>query len=192
MLYAAFTAHLMTVMQATKPTTTYDLKLRTRLRTDGFLILGQGHFGMAITHPAAPGRVFKLSVRDKDTCPVYLGWCKLNPMRYLPNVYDVRYDGRYAVAVMDQLVETSGALRAAVQHAACLLSEPEEFEEHAPGFSNTIHKLTAAFPWAGSDLHSGNLMVCPQSGDVVITDPFSFSHVERRELNHMAQLLGLQ
>ena len=151
------------------------------LGVPGWTLIGTGHFGEAWVHADHPDLVLKISgpagwgggyraydedigVTHYDAWPIYARYCMQNPGRHLPKIYHLEQVSRgIAWGVLPRYDEgdtsTADAARRALRDGSHGLAEVRQMRD-AMGLS--------------VDVHDGNVMVCPETGDWILTDPFSF------------------
>lgn len=147
----------------------------------GWEMIGTGHFGEAWVHAEHPDLVLKISgpagwgagyraynehddATHYDAWPIYARYCLQNPGQHLPKIYHlVQVSRGIAWGVMprydDGSTVTRDAARMALQAGSHGLAGVRQMRD-AMGLS--------------VDVHEGNVMVCPETGDWILTDPFSF------------------
>ena len=158
-----------------------------------FVRLGNGHFSAAYKHELLPGKVIKVGFKKEDSGAAYVAFCRMHQGRAgIPTVHDVqRHAGCYTV-VLDELQEfrdTEGLDEQfyAVQYAIDagydvpkVLAMYPECAEYTALIESAIEIRKFFSGIARFDIHSGNVMV-DSKGNLVITDPVSFSH-DKEEL----------
>lgn len=160
-----------------------------------FVRLGNGHFSAAYKHELLPGKVIKVGFKKEDSGAAYVAFCRMHQGRAgIPTVHDVqRHAGCYTV-VLDELQEfrdTEGEgldeQFYAVQYAIDagydvpkVLAMYPQCAEHTALIESAIEIRKFFSGIARFDIHSGNVMV-DSKGNLVITDPVSFSH-DKEEL----------
>lgn len=156
----------------------------------GFVFLGAGFFSAAFSHPLVPERAFKVGFKKEDSGAAYTAFCRANQHRPgIPKVYAVeRHQSCYTV-VLDLLTEFDFC--GASKEASDGFNMARDIIEYGRGQSyaalrtaagNTlcdtafaIHEFFTGI--ASFDLHPGNVML-DKRGELVITDPVSYSHGE--------------
>lgn len=153
----------------------------SQLGVPGWTLIGTGHFGEAWVHADHPELVLKISgpagwgngyraydedigATRYDAWPIYARYCMQNPGRHLPKIYHlVQVSRGIAWGVMPRYDEgdasTMDAARGALRDGSHGLAGVRQMRD-AMGLS--------------VDVHEGNVMVCPETGDWILTDPFSF------------------
>lgn len=135
----------------------------------GFVVLGNGHYSVAFSHPSCPGYVVKVCIRSGDVAPAYLAWCRAHPGPHVPRVHHLRRHGRYTVAVLDLLVKMDCNRR--LVYGAHLDPYIEKVSDHP--VNRVAHQIKKFFDGACTfDLHAGNVMM-DMNYQLVITDPMS-------------------
>ena len=167
-------------------------KRRGRLFTDtdglkGWSDIGSGFYGEAWSHADYPGWVVKISGRagfgapdavpsrepSLDGWPVFAEHCLANPHPNLPKImYFERLSLGISFGIMPYYVhiETYDD-----DEAAAILREWRDYLEgdgDAPKWLWPIIGMRGALGLR-VDLHSGNVMKNPDTGDYIMTDPFS-------------------
>lgn len=157
----------------------------------GFKCLGNGHFSLAYSHPKMPGKVIKVGLKKEDSGAAYVAFCRMHQGRVgIPVIHDVqRHKGCYTV-VMDHLKCAQDATRGEVLLADHYKAVREAVETGcAPDCTNAdaylkelcetgemINKFFKGI--ARFDMHRGNVML-DKAGNLIVTDPVSFSHDDR-------------
>ena len=173
----------------------YWLTLAEVMADCGFERLGNGHFSAAYKHELLPGKVIKVGFKKEDSGAAYVAFCRMHQGRAgIPTVHDVqRHAGCYTV-VLDELQEFGisdaegiGDQYWCVQYAidagynkAQLLAENPEYSQYTALIESAVEIRKFFSGIARFDIHSGNVMV-DRTGNLVITDPVSFSH-DKEEL----------
>ena len=147
----------------------------------GFKYLGSGHFSAAFSHEMLPKRVIKIGFKKEDSGAAYTAWCRANQGRAgIPVIHAVsRSAGCYTV-VLDKLDEFNYQGASKDYYYAIRNSI---YGDVAKTWDNLSIELVATAldirkffkDIAQFDLHSGNVMIHPDTGHLVITDPVSFS-----------------
>ena len=161
----------------------------------GFERLGNGHFSAAYKHEMLPGKVIKVGFKKEDSGAAYVAFCRMHQGRAgIPTVHDVqRHAGCYTV-VLDELqeyhssdAEGIGYQYYCVQYAIDVGYNKERLLAEGAAYAKYIALIESAIEIrkffsgiARFDIHSGNVMV-DRTGNLVITDPVSFSH-DKEEL----------
>lgn len=165
------------------------------LKDCGFERLGNGHFSAAYKHEMLPGKVIKVGFKKEDSGAAYVAFCRMHQgCAGIPTVHDVqRHAGCYTV-VLDELQEYNLSDAEGiddqyycVQYAIDagynkerLLAEDAEYAKYTALIESAIEIRKFFSGIARFDIHSGNVMV-DSKGNLVITDPVSFSH-DKEEL----------
>ncbi len=165
------------------------------LKDCGFERLGNGHFSAAYKHEMLPGKVIKVGFKKEDSGAAYVAFCRMHQGRAgIPTVHDVqRHAGCYTV-VLDELQEYGGTSDARLDNQYfCvsmaidagynkerLVAEHPEYSQYTALIESAIEIRKFFSGIARFDIHSGNVMV-DRTGNLVITDPVSFSH-DKEEL----------
>lgn len=161
-----------------------------------FVRLGNGHFSAAYKHELLPGKVIKVGFKKEDSGAAYVAFCRMHQGRAgIPTVHDVqRHAGCYTV-VLDELQEYRGSsdVDGIDDQYSCvayaidagynkerLLAEDAEYAKYTALIESAIEIRKFFSGIARFDIHSGNVMV-DSKGNLVITDPVSFSH-DKEEL----------
>lgn len=173
----------------------YWLTLAEVVADCNFVRLGNGHFSAAYKHELLPGKVIKVGFKKEDSGAAYVAFCRMHQGRAgIPTVHDVqRHAGCYTV-VLDELqeyrdtdVEGLDDQFYAVQYAidagysiSQLMKVYPECTKYTALIESAIEIRKFFSGIARFDIHSGNVMV-DSKGNLVITDPVSFSH-DKEEL----------
>ena len=147
----------------------------------GWTLIGTGHFGEAWVHADHPDLVLKISgpagwgngyraydedigATNYDAWPVYARYCMQNPGRHLPKIYHLAQVSRgIAWGIMPRYADGDDDIRDAARAA---------LRDGTHGLAG-VRQMRDAMALS-VDVHSGNVMVCPETGDWILTDPFSF------------------
>lgn len=160
-----------------------------------FVRLGNGHFSAAYKHELLPGKVIKVGFKKEDSGAAYVAFCRMHQGRAgIPTVHAVqRHAGCYTV-VLDELQEfhradggelgdqfdcVSWAIDAGYSMAK-MLEEFPKCTKYTALIESAIEIRKFFSGIAQFDIHSGNVMI-DRTGNLVITDPVSFSH-DKEEL----------
>lgn len=150
----------------------------------GFMMLGNGHFSAAYSHPLLPNRVIKVGFKKEDSGAAYTAFCRMYQGRAgIPNVYDVqRHAGCYTV-VLDALNDCERFnndehykyAEIASDIIDCKSDEHDGLTGWDGEFVETCKLIRKFFEGIASfDMHSGNIMFSDDDTPY-ITDPVSFS-----------------
>lgn len=145
--------------------------------------LGSGYYGEAWEHSDHPGFVVKISgvsgwgydtpgmttdARD-DIWQDYAEVCRDNPHPNLPRIMHFERMGRLAWAIMPAYERyCEGTYEPVVENFKAVMRR----ERVAEAWMLPMVDL-ARQPYVAVDLHDENVMYDPESGEVIITDPFS-------------------
>lgn len=147
----------------------------------GFEYLGSGHFSAAFSHEMLSKRVIKIGFKKEDSGAAYTAWCRANQGRAgVPVIHAVsRSAGCYTV-VLDKLDEFK--YQGASKDYYCAIRDSihgdaaETWDNLSIELVKTSQDIRKFFKdIAQFDLHSDNVMIHPDTGHLVITDPVSFS-----------------
>ena len=158
--------------------------------------LGAGHYGEAWAHRAYPDLVLKISGRaqwgndefyfDKfhlynmkvrlDAWPVFARHCRDNPHPKLPKIMHFEQPSEgMAWAVMpryESLPDMDMAEYDRLDNERRMLREMLQGAPYAPEWMWPLRQMAGGL-YFQVDLHEGNVMVDPKTGELIITDPFS-------------------
>lgn len=156
--------------------------------------IGQGHYGEAWAHRAYPDLVLKISGRAQwgndmfyfekdslynmkvrlDAWPVFARHCRDNPHPKLPKIMHFEQPSEgMAWAVMPKYNTLDSApSRSRLDAERYALRNMLEGSDAAPDWMWPLRQMAGGLHFA-VDLHSGNVMVDPRTGELIITDPFS-------------------
>ncbi|QOC57818.1 putative protein kinase [Erwinia phage pEp_SNUABM_12] len=160
--------------------------LKETARHAGFEFLGSGYFSAAFSNDALPGRVVKVGFKKEDSGAAYAAFCKAHQgLKGIPNVYAVQRHSHCYTVVLDHLKDFTIANETAEQRdqyrTICELVQHDgnvNEDEHEGALAETCNKIRTFFKGIASfDIHRGNVMV-DKHGDLVITDPVSYSNDE--------------
>ncbi|URX37671.1 hypothetical protein FNPHOIGM_00034 [Dickeya phage DchS19] len=160
--------------------------LKETARHAGFEFLGSGYFSAAFSNDALPGRVVKVGFKKEDSGAAYVAFCKAHQgLKGIPNVYAVQRHEHCYTVVLDHLKEFNLRSQTAAQqeqyNTICELVQHDgniNEDDHSGPLADTCNKIREFFKGIASfDIHSGNVMI-DKHGDLVITDPVSYSNDE--------------
>lgn len=160
--------------------------LKETARYAGFEFLGSGYFSAAFSNDALPGRVVKVGFKKEDSGAAYAAFCKAHQgLKGIPTVYAVQRHSHCYTVVLDHLKEFTVRDQTDEQEAqyetiSSLVSfNGENYEGcYNTALADTCNKIRTFFKGIASfDIHSGNVMI-DKHGDLVITDPVSYSNDE--------------
>ncbi len=158
--------------------------LKETARHAGFEFLGSGYFSAAFSNDALPGRVVKVGFKKEDSGAAYAAFCKAHQgLKGIPNIYAVQRHSHCYTVVLDHLKEFTSQDQTAEQEAQyetiCDLVQhcgEVHKDSHSGPLAETCNKIREFFKGIASfDIHRGNVMV-DKHGDLVITDPVSYSN----------------
>ena len=163
---------------------------RDTMTEAGFEFLGAGYFSAAFSHRLVPERAFKVGFKKEDSGAAYAAFCRANQHRPgIPKVHAVeRHQACYTV-VLDLLTEFSTTEvskevwgQYAMVRDIIECGNGTKWESHRTEAGNTLCDTALAIyeffdGIASFDLHVGNVML-DKRGELVITDPVSYSHGE--------------
>ncbi|AWD92623.1 serine-threonine kinase [Dickeya phage Ninurta] len=160
--------------------------LKETARHAGFEFLGSGYFSAAFSNDALPGRVVKVGFKKEDSGAAYAAFCKAHQgLKGIPTVYAVQRHSHCYTVVLDHLKEftirdQTDEQESQYETISALVSySGANYEsEHYGPLADTCNKIREFFKGIASfDIHSGNVMI-DKHGDLVITDPVSYSNDE--------------
>ena len=158
--------------------------------------IGAGHYGEAWAHTMYPDLVLKISGRAQwgndvfyfeedylynmkvrlDAWPVFARHCRDNPHPKLPKIMHFEQPSEgMAWAVLPRyrsMDEYSPGVYDRLDHERIKLREMLQGLETAPDWMWPLRQMAGSL-YFRVDLHSGNVMVDPKTGELIITDPFS-------------------
>lgn len=152
-----------------------------RAQAAGFTWLGSGYFSAVFQHKSNPELALKFGFKKEDSGAAYAAWCRANKGRAaVPNVHLITRRAAGYVVVMDKYVpkEAAGTWSA-------VMDQLDGFKEilHGSGYarslspeqSETARAIREFFHGlARFDLHGDNVMYCPRTEQLIITDPVSY------------------
>lgn len=163
----------------------------------GFEFLGNGFFSAAFKHEMLPQKVIKIGFKKEDSGAAYAAWCRMNQGRIgVPVIHGIaRHAGCYSVVLDELKVLAYGDRCIATKQYNLALStiggtDVDFWDDFSMDLKQTVHDIRAFFKDIASfDLHIGNVMV-DRNGNIVITDPVSYTHgLERDEFKVDAEEL---
>ena len=135
--------------------------------------LGSGAYGVASSAYLSDGReiVIKLAGYCDDGYPWWADYCKDNPAKHLPEVYYTARAGALHVTAMKRYEPMDQDQEWLVDNARAHGDSAED-----PSLAAAIIRVRDMIMElrGGVDMHLGNYMYDPDTGEIVITDPCSF------------------
>lgn len=135
-----------------------------QLQDEGWVLLGNGQFSVALMHPELGDRVLKLSLNPDDSGPIWWDYCaKHQGEPFVPVQYAHGEVLEVPFVLMDRLeVDTRRAEKyTRVDHPDDLACLPESY----------VDLVHAASCLGGLDIHDENVMFHPVTGEAFLTDP---------------------
>lgn len=155
----------------------------------GWTKLGTGHFGEAWEHYDHVGYVVKISGRsgfglgcvrasdpNLDGWPTFAQHCQANPH---PNLPKILHFERLSVGISFGIMPYYGDIDSSgVTAAGDIVSQWRDYLEGARGAPEWMWPIIGMRGALGMcvDLHGGNVMRDDDTGEYIMTDPFSFVH----------------
>lgn len=161
--------------------------LADALYVDGWEMLGAGHFGLVMKHADYPELAFKFSHKPADAYMQYAMWARDNAglSPHLPVVHDIYKCDDFVLFALDELerisyLEYEDMQLGVLGRAASSGDWPEYgVDEELEDLIVLSIRIGEFFRGVATvDLHSDNVMRCPKTGCVIITDPVSFTKQE--------------
>jgi hypothetical protein len=158
-----------------------DLVYRASLA--GFHLLGSGYFSAVFSHSSTPGIAFKFGFKTEDSGAAYAAWSRENSGRAcVPQIHLITRRAAGYVVVMKQYAPLF--MRHSEPHIASQATELARVVQTGEQTRNTlsqeqydtalgIHRFFDGI--AEIDLHYDNMMIDPDTREIVITDPVSFT-----------------
>lgn len=153
-----------------------------RAEAAGFTWLGYGYFSAVFLHKSNPELAFKFGFKKEDSGAAYAAWCRANKGRAaVPNVHMITRRAAGYVVVMDKYTvkEAMESNRAMYDQMRAFVDVIVYGHDHADYL--TPEQLATArdirrffFGMARFDLHGDNIMYCPRTEQLIITDPVSY------------------
>lgn len=125
--------------------------------------VGGGYFSAVF---AKGDLVIKIGMKAEDSCAAYYAWVRDNPgLAGLPDLYHIDRYGPVSYTVVMRKYEVVNDC-----------SEADRIKRGAvEGVSDTYERIKAFFQGiAEMDMHGENVMRCPDTRELIITDPVSF------------------
>lgn len=154
---------------------------------EGWRLLGSGHFGEAWEHGEQPGYVVKISGRSGfgagrsrghkpqlDGWPTFAQHCQAHPH---PNLPKILHFERLSVGVSFGVMPHYADLDPFREDADCeIVSQWRDYLEGGKGAPEWMWPIIGMRDALGMrvDLHGGNVMMDMDTGEYIMTDPFSF------------------
>ncbi|CAB3697506.1 hypothetical protein LMG3458_02467 [Achromobacter deleyi] len=152
-----------------------------RATAAGFTLLGYGYFSAVFQHKTQPGLAFKLGFKKEDSGAAYAAWCRAN-------------QGRAAVPVIHFMTRRTAGYVTVMNKYVPVRAAPRDVFHELDGFQRVIawgnkdapkHLSPAQYATARDirnffagmarfDLHGENVMYCPSTDQLIITDPVSY------------------
>lgn len=150
------------------------------LEAYNFEAIGSGHFSIVLTHPATPKVVYKVSLRPDDAYSHYALWCRANPNPHAPTMLRIERHGNYHVFAMPLYKEHPNKLTYQMYMQQWLDGPHDATSQAKANVPRSLRLFLVAMAAyfdhvCPLDLHEENFMVCPDTGNVIITDPVSYN-----------------
>lgn len=141
------------------------------LRAAKIPVLGAGYYG-AVLHIPGTNNVLKVCACSTDAYPTYALWAQRNPGPGIPAIFwSIRINEDLFLCAMPKYSVLIDVDCARVQS---LRAQGEYHEEPASYLGQAVQKVLRALgKFARKDMHDGNFMYCPTTGQYIITDPFA-------------------
>lgn len=159
--------------------------LADALYLGGWEMLGAGHFGLVMKHADYPELAFKFSHKPADAYMQYAMWARDNAglSPHLPVVHDIYKCDDFVLFALDELERIShdeyDDMQLVVLERAARSGDWPEYgvDEELEDLVVLSIRIGEFFRGVATiDLHSDNVMRCPKTGCVIITDPVSFTN----------------
>ncbi|AYM47375.1 serine-threonine kinase [Pectobacterium phage PP81] len=175
------------------------LTLRSILIDLGYYHMGNGHFSIAYEHKLLPKKVIKVGFKKEDSGAAYAAFCRMHQgRRGIPTIHAIeRHTACYTV-VMDKLMtfhywEAEASIEASydivrdvIEYNDPKSAQEEVWDNDSQELMETAKLIREFFSGIASfDLHSGNVMVDPDTKRLVITDPVSYTRGLDKETFHV-------
>lgn len=158
---------------------------RDRLEAQGWLLLGNGDFGAVYRHPDCPETVLKVGSfvyggPEKDGWLLYTQTNQKTRSPFAPKVHAVEIYQHYYYAEMEPLqalnADTFVALGLRIYHYDGFI--PERTPRPLASYLRRVERHRDGLEYRKGvklhrDVHNGNFMVRPSTGEVVLTDPWA-------------------
>ncbi|QGF19810.1 seryl-threonyl protein kinase [Pectobacterium phage MA1A] len=189
------------------------LSLRSILIDLGYYHTGNGHFSIAYEHKLLPKKVIKAGFKKEDSGAAYAAFCRIHQGRQgIPTIHAIeRHTACYTV-VLDKLVDYNtcrdipiadayGIVKCVIEYNDIYGAQERVWDNDSQELMETAQLIREFFRGIASfDLHSGNVMVNPDTQRLVITDPVSYTkgldketfHVDPEELLKEIEVLAAQ
>lgn len=150
----------------------------------GLRRLGGGAFGVAYLMP--DGNVLKLCCKEHDAYPTYAMWAQKNQGMGIPDIYLThRVNESLFFAAMPAYCELTDEDRSRVTMLRNAGRDQAEPVGYLPKAVKAV--LAALGDKAHEDMHSGNFLYCPTTGEYKITDPFATLNGKQDEIEAAIQ-----
>lgn len=159
-------------------------------KTCGFVFLGNGFFSGAYKHELMPERVLKVGFKKEDSGAAYAAFCRQHQgLPGIPIIHDIQRHQCCYTVVLDELKKyPEGAAARPLKNQYDIVkytllkneqhfhAKPQVESDYDKALTETCELIYQFFKGVAEfDLHDENVMVCPSTGKVIITDPVSFS-----------------
>lgn len=148
-----------------------------RAESTGFKVLGEGAYGSALLLP--DGNVLKMCRKRDDGYPVYALWASRNPGPGIPDIYwcqRVADDLFFAAMPRYQELSRDDGDRVAELRDRGLKEGATTKSYLGRAVASVVEALGQ---YCYKDMHTGNFLYCPTTGEYKLTDPFSALHGEQ-------------
>lgn len=150
-------------------------RVADELVAEGWEAVGSGCYSLVLKHPDMPGKVLKLVITD-DASPLWVEYCAARQGQpFVPVIHSYGEVLGFPFAVMDELVEDPN-------RAAFFVDMADEvmYARHHGNYTRDSFEypefadlVADAYDMGDLDIHNGNIMFHPDTGEAFLTDPIT-------------------
>lgn len=155
----------------------------------GFTVINYGYFSTVFKHPDAPEVVFKLSMRTDDAYAAFALWARNAPDEHAPVFYDMQRGKQSVAFAIKEYISISQAqiMGYLPQHFSSwdLVGRSHRYESNSTYRQSLVQYVKSIMKFfhgvATVDIYGDNLMYDPETKQVIVTDPVSFTNPLNKE-----------
>jgi len=148
-------------------------RVSQRLLDEGWEAVGAGAYSLVLRHPEMPGKVLKLVIED-DESTSWVEYCAdRQGQPFVPVIHAYGEVLGFPFVVMDELVQDLDRARyySAMANDIYWSIQEEEYERDLWDYPEFADLVRDACDMGELDIHSGNILFHPVTGEPFLTDP---------------------
>lgn len=171
-------------MDSTRGRGVFNMQVRKWASKHNHQVLGNGCYGIAVRH-ATEGFVLKVCSDPDDGYPYFAEYAMHNPHPGMVDIfYAARIDEELFVSAMPEYDDLpDGDLELSVQR---MVSLGDTNADELADACEAVRRLRGVFlEVLHEDMHTGNFLVCRETGRVVVSDPYANRYNDHEYTIHM-------